>query len=499
MVRGMRGRTLTGAIAILALALVAAGGVFAAWTYANRPTVESVSPAPGITVNGTTPVRVVLQSPDEVATARLELDGADVTASATRTANGFELPLPHLVDGPHRMVVRVTSSDLLGDTSSYSWTFRTDTSVPRVATSTSSAWTANSSVQGVTEPKADVTVSWDGGQASTSADAAGRFDVVPGVPDGATSVVITARDAAGNASTERRVLRVDRERPQVKIAGVKATVKDTDRPGLFAFVDAASPTTIVARINDQEARVKPLSIGYTIETGRLPQGRNTLDVEITNALGKTVTRRRTFVVDSTDKLTNNLTLLPGARGDDVANLTRRLRMAGFWTGKLSWRYDQKVFDAVKAYQEKEGLPADGIARPALLMRAGSKIVVVQHEFKLYLYVGGKVLKTYPVAVGQPAYPTPTGDYVVTEKVENPTWTPPNSPWAAGLEPIPAGPYNPLGTRWIGTSAPLVGIHGTPDDWSIGSAASHGCIRMHISDVEDLFPHVVVGETVQIKP
>ena len=71
-------------------------------------------------------------------------------------------------------------------------------------------------------------------------------------------------------------------------------------------------------------------------------------------------------------------------------------------------------------------------------------------------------------------------FVITEKVENPTWTPPNSPWAAGLEPIAPGPYNPLGTRWIGTTAPLVGIHGTPSDWSIGYLpfSSSGILEHH---------------------
>ncbi len=82
--------------------------------------------------------------------------------------------------------------------------------------------------------------------------------------------------------------------------------------------------------------------------------------------------------------------------------------------------------------------------------------------------------------------------------KNPTWIPPNSPWAKGLEPIPPGPGNPLGTRWIGTSAPAVGFHGTPQDWSIGTAASHGCLRMHIPDVEKLYEQVQVGWTVEFK-
>ena len=74
-------------------------------------------------------------------------------------------------------------------------------------------------------------------------------------------------------------------------------------------------------------------------------------------------------------------------------------------------------------------------------------------------------------------------------------TRPSSPWAAGLGPIPPGPGNPLGTRWIGTSAPGIGIHGTHAPSTVGTAASHGCIRMYMSDVEWLFERVRVGTPV----
>jgi len=80
---------------------------------------------------------------------------------------------------------------------------------------------------------------------------------------------------------------------------------------------------------------------------------------------------------------------------------------------------------------------------------------------------------------------------------NPWWRPPDSPWAKGLSPIPPGPGNPLGTRWMGLSVPGVGIHGTPDDSSIGYSASHGCIRMHIPDAEWVFQHVKLGTPVVI--
>jgi lipoprotein-anchoring transpeptidase ErfK/SrfK len=86
---------------------------------------------------------------------------------------------------------------------------------------------------------------------------------------------------------------------------------------------------------------------------------------------------------------------------------------------------------------------------------------------------------------------------VVNMQRNPTWTPPDSRWAAGLGPVPPGPGNPLGTRWIGISSPGIGIHGTPADSSIGTRASHGCIRMHIPDVERVFSMVSVGTTVRI--
>jgi L,D-transpeptidase ErfK/SrfK len=81
---------------------------------------------------------------------------------------------------------------------------------------------------------------------------------------------------------------------------------------------------------------------------------------------------------------------------------------------------------------------------------------------------------------------------------NPTWYPPTQDaWARGLKPVPPGPNNPLGTRWMGLSAPGVGIHGTDEPASIGYSASHGCIRMQVPDAEWLFAHVEIGTTVFI--
>jgi lipoprotein-anchoring transpeptidase ErfK/SrfK len=128
---------------------------------------------------------------------------------------------------------------------------------------------------------------------------------------------------------------------------------------------------------------------------------------------------------------------------------------------------------------------------------GPVIVIRRGANELRYYEGARLERTFGVATGQSVYPTPTGQFSIVDMQLNPWWRPPDSPWAKGLKPIPPGPGNPLGTRWMGLSAPGVGIHGTPDDASIGYSASHGCIRMHIPDAEWLFHHVHVGTQVII--
>ena len=128
---------------------------------------------------------------------------------------------------------------------------------------------------------------------------------------------------------------------------------------------------------------------------------------------------------------------------------------------------------------------------------GPVIVIRRGSNRLYLYKVTRPWRVFGVATGQSQYPTPLGRWTIVVKWRNPWWYPPDSAWAKGAKPIPPGPGNPLGTRWMGLSASGVGIHGTPDDTSIGYSASHGCIRMHIPDAEWLFNHVRIGTTVFI--
>ena len=128
---------------------------------------------------------------------------------------------------------------------------------------------------------------------------------------------------------------------------------------------------------------------------------------------------------------------------------------------------------------------------------GAVIVIRRASNTLTLFDGRSVVRVFGVATGQAIYPTPTGQFEIVDMQYNPWWNPPPSPWATGLKPVPPGPGNPLGTRWMGLSAPGVGIHGTPDAASIGYSASHGCIRMYVPDAEWLFDHVTIGTPVFI--
>ena len=129
---------------------------------------------------------------------------------------------------------------------------------------------------------------------------------------------------------------------------------------------------------------------------------------------------------------------------------------------------------------------------------GPVIVITRATNSLRLYNGRTLVRTFPVATGQAIYPTPSGIWRIMDKQRDPWWYPPvQDDWAKGLKPVPPGPSNPLGTRWMGLNSPGVGIHGTDAPTSIGYSASHGCVRMQVPDAEWLFEHVHVGTPVVI--
>lgn len=149
------------------------------------------------------------------------------------------------------------------------------------------------------------------------------------------------------------------------------------------------------------------------------------------------------------------------------------------------RRQLKYFQALTALFVAAGEALAQETRPV-----ARRIVVSIPDRKLALVENGRAVKIYPVAVGAAATPSPTGSFTVVERLSHPTWYGPG-------KVVPPGKTNPLGPRWIGLSRKGYGIHGTSNPRSIGRPASHGCIRMHNADVEELFGLVAIGDRVEL--
>lgn len=125
-----------------------------------------------------------------------------------------------------------------------------------------------------------------------------------------------------------------------------------------------------------------------------------------------------------------------------------------------------------------------------------RLEIQKSKRRVTLYQGNTKLKSYPIAVGKPGWETPKGTFKVRQMLRNPKWISPKTG-----EAIPGGdPDNPLGKFWIGfwtDGKNWIGFHGTPNPETVGTAASHGCIRMYNKDVEELFAKVSLGIEVKV--
>lgn len=265
-----------------------------------------------------------------------------------------------------------------------------------------------------------------------------------------------------------------------------------------ARIDAAfaRPVRIVAR--GKVLRVGPAQIGAI----------TSVDAAVTSALKATPQSRIAlpvrFSTTRVDKLVAHLAHLYDRPAVDAEVTGATSSGPTFSPAKPGLAVDQRTMRAAIV-----GLLRDGTRTPLQLMTKpvaptrtvanfGPAIVVVRSSNTLRLYDGRTLVRTFAVATGQAIYPTPAGIWHIMDKQRDPWWYPPvYDTWAKGLKPVPPGPDNPLGTRWMGLDAPGVGIHGTDAPTSIGYSASHGCIRMHVPDAEWLFEHVHVGTPVVI--
>jgi len=196
-----------------------------------------------------------------------------------------------------------------------------------------------------------------------------------------------------------------------------------------------------------------------------------------------------------------------ARNSRVVITPRRVRVTHSKTGRgigrrgLAKKIDKALLDPRISRVFKAKLRRTKPKIDAFDARKSARTVITidQSSFKLRLFKNFKVVRTYRVAVGQSQYPTPNGRFAIQSKQVNPVWSVPNSPWAGELGGSTVGggsAANPLKARWMGVAG-SIGIHGTGQSGSIGTRASHGCIRMHVPDVIALFKRVSVGTQVLI--
>lgn len=176
--------------------------------------------------------------------------------------------------------------------------------------------------------------------------------------------------------------------------------------------------------------------------------------------------------------------------------------------RTGWQVDGKHLRKELAFVARSGggplivrgkkIDPEIASRQELWKRQPAQILVDQSEFKLFYYKHGKLQKTYSVAVGQPGFETPNGQWKIINRAVDPAWMAPEWAGAQAGTLVPGGsPDNPLIDRWLGIGDG-VGIHGTAEVYSLGSAASHGCIRMDPADVRELYEWIPVGTPVLIR-
>ncbi len=488
--------------------VIAAVCVFAAvvgWQLYGVPRVSAVTPGPDAFVKtpSTTLVLHVKGLP-KLQSITVMLDGKDVTADAKPDGDTLTLTTGALADGEHAVAFSAESSNLFRHDVREDWRFTVDTSVPTLkldgAADEGRINTDPATFSGKTEPYATVTVVDGAIKASGTADSSGRYAVSIKLPDGASDVAITTADRAGNAMTKKLHVFVDALPPALKVTQLDKTMKKSGISVRVKATDQLGVPTVKFVLDGETRELTGPASKSKFKAVNLAQGKHVMVVTAADKGGNLVTSRQVFTVDSTEHF-GRVTMWPGARGKDVKELQSKLINAGVYSGKKTGFYDGDTETAVRKLQAKYGLEVDGIVSGNVLNALSGQIVVDIGDLRLYLYRGGSLIKSYPVATGQPAYPTPTGTYSIVNMQKDPTWLPPNSDWAKEAKPIPPGAENPLGTRWMGTSAPGVGIHGVPpsEDGSIGSYASHGCIRMHNWDAVDLFDRIVIGMPVILRP
>ncbi|MGI5843702.1 MAG: L,D-transpeptidase family protein [Candidatus Xenobium sp.] len=435
-----------------------------------------------------------------------QIDGRDLVLEGTwlfrqRTANTGPL-----ADGPHELILHEKNLKR-------TWGFVVDTHPPalKVLSPIPGAHLGGDRLLLRGQAEAGALVEARAGQAvvQTRSGADGSFSLELPIRHGPNTIRWEARDEAGNRTTGDLEVSCDQTPPKLEVSlrdppqeeGGERLVR-TDSPVLRIHADDRDSglAEIEVRVDSGKARRVPLPAPgkpAEVRLDGLYDGLRKVEVTALNRAGGRSRDRLEFIVDTTEEF-GRATLTLGARGRDVAELQQRLADQGFLrTADVAGNFGEPTLQAVRALQKGLGLQVDGIAGPYTFAALSSRIYVNLAEFSLVLVDWKGEEHYWSIAHGTPDHPTPTGSFVVVDLARDPTWIPPDSPWAREAQVIPPGPGNPLGTRWIGLNHGQLGIHGTPAEWTIGSRASHGCLRMTVPDIEDLFARVNLGTPVRI--
>jgi lipoprotein-anchoring transpeptidase ErfK/SrfK len=304
-------------------------------------------------------------------------------------------------------------------------------------------------------------------------------------------VCAAAACAAAPASTPTRIIPFGVEAAGVKIGGLSAEPARTRIEQSFRRPIVVAAGAHVVRIDPARAgAVADVDAAVAAAFAATPRSSIAVPVRYSAA-------RAGRIVAALAKRYDRAPVDARVTGADASGPT-------FAAARAGRAVDQRTMRAAIEQQLRDGTRAPlhlitgSVPPPRTVARFGPVIVITRATNTLRLYDGLRLVRIFRVATGQAIYPTPAGLWRIVVMQRNPWWYPPTyDSWAKGLKPVPPGPSNPLGTRWMGLNAPGVGIHGTDAPASIGYSASHGCVRMQVPDAEWLFEHVHVGTPVVI--
>ncbi|MCR5661567.1 MAG: L,D-transpeptidase family protein [bacterium] len=497
--------------------IIAGAGIWAFFSASSSPAglyINGQELSDEVTVINTSNPSLALKCPGfPIGEYTLRLDGQKLSADRSYLKRNFTYSCAELEDGKHTFSAQ--SKDL-----SLSKDFIIDTTPPEVKIFTPAPnaviGKTNFTFQGKTEPNLNGKVKCGKNLEKFTSSDEGIFTLPMPCVQGENKVTWKIWDKAGNSSSGEIEFLADATLPiidpvvsheeehAILVAGPKDTdcVFSVNSVKLSADVKAESPIKSLEYVLDS-GKPKPMEFAEGTSThaetdlNELAEGLHDVSVIAANAAGLKQKRTITFLIDSTEEYGKAI-LMKGATGQDVTTLQERLNAHGYLNkSDITGTFDEATVKAVKDLQRVIGQTPDGIVGPLVMGALGQRLYVNLARFEVILVNDDGSTHTYGICTGTSDHPTPTGTFFIADKAKNPDWLPPDTEWAKDAKPAPPGPDNPLGTRWIGLNIGSIGFHGTPYPWTVGTMASHGCMRMRLADVEDLYDRVSYGAQVTI--